>query len=252
MNNTVTANDSVQLTDSATTAVVRGQWETDAEDSMGLGAPARVLVPAFFVVDTPDEDAAMARASDEVHAINARALHTATGVRIHLCEASPNTILANAKLADPRALTGFVVDAPAPVADDEVSLRFKVSNRLCSDVLCCAFEGGTGYWGVLDEIHRATTEEAAARGLENGDYLSARMEDTEAQEEDDTPSFEPFTADFALVRRGIQRMLSEGGVRRDIIDAVRAAVAEDDAGQIDADCADAIVQLGAFNELVFG
>lgn len=57
------------------------------------------------------------------------------------------------------------------------------------------------------------------------------------------------------VARGIRRILSEGnpiGLNKTIISAVAAASVENDAGEIDVEVADCILQAGIFDEYRYG
>lgn len=132
-----------------------------------------------------------------------------------------------------------------------ITLQMPVPDQLCASILCTALEGGTGYWAVVDDIVR----KPAAKPLYDGEfeYVSALFADTEAQGEDDEPAFPPQVVDYAVIRKGLQRILSgEVKVRRDLVQATQSGVVEEDGGHIDADAADVIVQAGMFGELVFG
>jgi hypothetical protein len=122
----------------------------------------------------------------------------------------------------------------SPVA---IGFTINVSDAFCADVLCTALEGGIGYWSVADQIKQA----------ESGDYVSAVLEDAEGDEN------WKHTIDYAAIRRGIKRALEpDFNLNRDTKGYIFSAITQQDAGQIDADAADAIVQAACFNTLVYG
>jgi hypothetical protein len=140
-----------------------------------------------------------------------------------------------------------------PAADpNAITVTFLVSDTLCADTLSCALEGGIGYWAVASEIRREPAPHAAYEGEKH--YVRVTLEDAEydPEDEDSEPGFEPVVVDYTTIRRGIQLALAGGKARKDIVDGIRQAVANDDASTIDADAADVIVQLGALGEIVYG
>lgn len=254
------------------------RWDTNPEDALGIGIATRVVVPCMIVVDLlPKDGADPAAASDRGSELAAdavvllnRALGVGGPVRVHLSEESPNTVLCNAMLADPRTLevlapsaetvrelAGACLDLTLRNAEleqaardpREVLVRHVLTDSLCADVLCTALEGGIGYWGLADKIQTAGP---GLTGVDPDAYGSAEISDAEAESAEEA-AFTPFTLDYALIRRGFERILTGAvGARADIVEAVRTAAADNDAGQIDADAADVIVQVGAFNEITFG
>jgi hypothetical protein len=164
----------------------------------------------------------------------------------------------------------IAVEALKEVPKGKVRVDLDVTDSLCSDILCTAIEGGTGYWAVLDDINRAPVVKGVG---ETGDgtirfdeatteevewpwvYVCALFCDTEHDEEDEEsePQFEPQVVTYDVIRKGIAAILSPGA---DIGSRLRgyifAGVIGNDGGEIDADAADAIVQFGMFGKLVFG
>lgn len=126
-----------------------------------------------------------------------------------------------------------------------VHIAFHISDQLCADILCTALEGGIGYWSAADDIVKQTGTDP---GCIVTDYVSCTLHPAENDED-----FEPVVLDYAAIRRGIARVLSPGfQVSSLIADYVRRGVAENDAGHIDADAADCIVQAGVLGEITFG
>lgn len=120
-------------------------------------------------------------------------------------------------------------------------MKGKTEVELDRDFLSCvlitASEGGINYWADVLKVEDEGEDRMAI-------FLAVRAN------EDEEPLFK---VDHETVVRGIQRLL-DGSVRVDsqIRGYLSRAVAERDAGDVDADVADCIVQAGIFNELVYG
>jgi hypothetical protein len=121
-----------------------------------------------------------------------------------------------------------------------IKVDVPVKEEFILDVLVTACEGGITYW-----VEKARNIERGGRdGL---DYLSLEVSPVET----DTPEWRLISATTVL--QGLTRILTgEVKVREDIAASVRNAVFNDDAGEIDSDGADVIVQAGLFNEIVYG
>lgn len=119
-----------------------------------------------------------------------------------------------------------------------VTLSHKINTEFLEHVLEAALYGGIGYWAVADEILRADPRS----GL-----ISLHLSDTEDW------SIEFGTVTHDTVMDGIRRIL-DGTVKisQDLRDHLAAGVSEGDAGEIDSDVADCIIQVGLFGELVYG
>lgn len=168
----------------------------------------------------------------------ARALR---GMRIATKQYEDDCDLDKAKAAADAALNEYAATAPPTTTEpeDSITVHLPLTDSFCADVLCAALEGGIGYWACAEAINR--TEDAER------DYVSATLVDAE---DDDNWRY---VVDYAAIRRGIRRLLSPGfNVSNAIMLATMQAVREDDAGYIDADCADCIVQAACFHELVYG
>src|SRR5687767_7752643 len=122
-------------------------------------------------------------------------------------------------------------------------LTHKVSNQLLMDVLTTAVEGGITYWvEVADRIERdADLNVLVVHGIKP---------DGGGPDGDESKRY---TATLFTVMLGLSRLLG-GRVKVDpaIIQSIHRALAEDDAGEIDAYAADVIVQVGLFGEIVYG
>jgi len=111
--------------------------------------------------------------------------------------------------------------------------------QFLDDVITTAIEGGIGYWSVCSAYEwkgvpaRAQIQEFdEGTGEEYGPLLEV---------------------DRALIEKGIKEILSgESNTGQHMVKMVAVASVTNDAGDVDADVADCIVQVGAFGKLVYG
>lgn len=130
----------------------------------------------------------------------------------------------------------------------EITVKFTLSDQLLRDVLCTALEGGIGYWAEASDIE---TVEVEVNGSPMQEYVGCTLTDCEGTDDEGNDWTHKVTLD--TVAEGIRRIMArEARARRDIEDAIRAAVADADAGTIDADAADVIMQVALFGEIVYG
>lgn len=122
-----------------------------------------------------------------------------------------------------------------------VSIQRQLSEEFMSDVLTTAIEGGSNYWLKEPEA----VQKALVKRQRSGPVsISFTWMDAEEPQEK--------TVDLAALAGAVQRVVSEGLMRDDLRDSVLHAVASGDAGSIDADGADALLQIAAFGEIVYG
>ncbi len=110
------------------------------------------------------------------------------------------------------------------------------SAEFASGVLTTAVEGGSNYWASIRNVVRA----------QDLFVISAWFRDSESRD--------PYKlVDAGQVAQGIARLAdSRFKINVDLRRLILSAVAEDDAGSIDADAADVIVQAAVYGEIVFG
>lgn len=134
-----------------------------------------------------------------------------------------------------------------------INVSVNLGDEFISDVLVTGFDGGYGgcwYWaetaptkwvGEDNEPHSGAYK---TRG--DDEWLGVHVK---RREEDEPGRW----VDKEVIRRGIQSLIAkEIPLRDDLYKHLTAGVLEHDAGEIDADVADCIVQAGLFNELVYG
>jgi len=126
--------------------------------------------------------------------------------------------------------------------------RSTIRKTFLFDVFVCALEGGIGYWG------RASVYRWAKSGV---DTRIASVE--EAQDLDgfhavvrEDSEDEDLRIDIDVIATGVNAIIKGEHVRDDIKTYVKEGSRDNDAGMIDSDAADCIVQLGLFGKVVYG
>jgi hypothetical protein len=125
-----------------------------------------------------------------------------------------------------------------------ISVSHEISDEFISDILITAFDGGVGacwYWAV------------PAPSPRNGRWLYTSGELWESvlvrEYENDIDIFVTHT----VVAMGLRKILDrQVEINAGLLGHIAAGVAENDAGEIDALCADVIIQAGVFGKVVYG
>lgn len=110
--------------------------------------------------------------------------------------------------------------------------------QMLRDILTTAFEGGCNYWMSCESVERA-------------DDLCVTKIVKPFDSEDEGNAWPDVTT--ATVELGIQRIT--GGqvqINQDLFEMIAACHIEVDACNIDSDGADVIVQVGLFNDIIYG
>lgn len=140
--------------------------------------------------------------------------------------------------------------------DDET---YDVTNEFLSQVLQTAAEGGCSSWADV-----SVDEQGDERGEDGRGNFSAYAEEDEESESDaafyTSASFlvskdpsQGGTIDLQGIADAIERIANnEVEIAPAIRDIIIAAVENDDATDIDSEAADCIVQVGLFDEIVYG
>lgn len=119
------------------------------------------------------------------------------------------------------------------------SRALTASAEFCRDVRCTAYEGGCNYWAEAQNIQRNADLEYLSYELRAFDMLGKWK-----------------LIDDLAIRSACHRILTEkltgSGAVVQISAAFAASNPDGDAGQIDAEAADCIMQIACFGELVFG
>jgi hypothetical protein len=114
----------------------------------------------------------------------------------------------------------------------------EVDGDFLDSIITTAVEGGTNYWAYCMEYEWEGVEQTSAKLVE--------MEDYDENESDATV----FTITRDSVINALQKILDED--RFYVSDYIMQAVKENDAGYIDANDADYIVQVACYGEVVYG
>jgi len=133
-----------------------------------------------------------------------------------------------------------IEDAGLRSLQEWVSARAAQRERMLADILIGAIEGGTGYWATVSAYqHSGSAGET-----------SATLHEIELSDPEHPDGREVSTE---TVQEGIQAVLDPYfRVCTDVRAAIAHADEEDDAGGLDAEAADAIVQAGLFGRLIYG
>lgn len=122
-------------------------------------------------------------------------------------------------------------------------LPVRVDDLLLADVLVTAVEDGVYYWAELAEYRHHVLNDTDPR-----DVRALLIERDPLH-----PAFGRHIVNLNTIEAGIRRIIDgqarvPGGLR----DGLMRAVRENDAGDVDADLADVIVQAGLFGGVVYG
>lgn len=109
--------------------------------------------------------------------------------------------------------------------------------QFLDDVVTTALEGGIGYWSVCSAYEW------------DGVPARAQIQEFDEGTEEYGPLLE---VDRTLIRKGIKEILAGGHVNPTILSYVQDADKHNDSGDVDADVADCIVQVGLFGKLIYG
>jgi hypothetical protein len=121
----------------------------------------------------------------------------------------------------------------------KASITRELSVDFIDGIFVTAFEGGINYWC-----------DHAVSQYEGEHVVSTKLH---YKEDEDEPKTTEVSVDTAAVVDALTKII-EGiyQCRVDLREAITRAVFDLDAGNIDADCADVVVQYAAFKELVYG
>ena len=119
-----------------------------------------------------------------------------------------------------------------------IHVTIELEEQFLRDVLETAINGSINYWANVRESSTDLYELTAVYGP-----------DDNGTDKDD---FEPCALSPAIIGFGIKRALERNHCAKQIWSQISNAVHYQDAGYIDADCADVIVQLAVLGEIVYG
>ena len=109
-----------------------------------------------------------------------------------------------------------------------------MNTQFLSDIIVTAVEGGTNYWAqVSNYSHADENTHATFHDMEDGQRYPITPTD---------------------VQEAIEQIIGgdTSGIHPVIVNKIAVAVRENEAGDVDADLADLIVQVACFTEVVYG
>jgi len=125
--------------------------------------------------------------------------------------------------------------------------------QFLSDIITTAIEGGIGYWSACSQYQYDWDGETrrSVGELVEGERTRATVQELDDSSGEYTGTVHEITID--TIARGIGKIRdNEFGINSQIRKWITEGDRENDAGMIDADAADCIVQAGLFGELVYG
>lgn len=118
-------------------------------------------------------------------------------------------------------------------------------------VFTTALEGGVGYWSQASTYRWSVNSDGKTEDLDGFIAVVHELNDDESGYKK-----QGLTVNRAVIQKGIRRILDRAekcGVRDDIYANIAAADRSNgDAGDIDSEVADCIVQAGLFGEIIYG
>ena len=132
----------------------------------------------------------------------------------------------------------------------DTTTKLTPREQFLRDILCTAVEGGTNYWAQVDQIRRDGYRPDARvgdPGFGDWTYIGYTLHDVEGDGEE-------YVVTVETVKRGLKLLTQDTkiGLRKDLRAAVMVANISNDAGEIDSEAADCIIQAGIFGEIVYG
>jgi hypothetical protein len=133
--------------------------------------------------------------------------------------------------------------------------RSSERTEFLSDIITTAIEGGTGYWAQVSQYQYVMDGElSVCVGKRNGDGAKATIHELD---EDDVEGSgykkEGVVIDIDTIAHGIGLILSgKVGIHDRLEELLKRGNERNDAGDVDADVADMIVQAALFEEIRYG
>jgi hypothetical protein len=125
----------------------------------------------------------------------------------------------------------------------------KIDAEFCEDVLCAAIEGGIDYWAEEINVTRREKPGDPVGWAYTGAIITGYDEENDRTSEHEVNVDRVAKAIATILKAGID---GDRLVGFTTYEYTRQAVAGNDSGLIDADTADAIVQVAIFGRVVFG
>jgi hypothetical protein len=120
-------------------------------------------------------------------------------------------------------------------------------------IFTTALEGGIGYWSQASTYHwMLPAPKGQEWGADDLDGFYAIVHEWD-EDEGDYAKNKGHRIDRAVIQKGLNALIDgKARAREDIVKTIMLANRENDAGDIDSEIADVIVQVGLFGEIVYG
>jgi hypothetical protein len=134
-----------------------------------------------------------------------------------------------------------------------MSPRSEERTEFLGDILTTAVEGGTGYWAQVSQYQWVDSDgsvrvHSGPRTGEGARAVLHRLNDDESGYVD-----EGLVIDIDVIAAGLAKIAAPGfSINEKLRQEIAYANRHNDAGEIDADHADVIVQAALFGEIVYG
>lgn len=116
-------------------------------------------------------------------------------------------------------------------------------------IFTTALEGGIGYWSQAATYRWSMAGDSNVDDLDGFIAIIGEFDESTGKYRHD----KPLTINRAVIQKGLARLADKDfKVRDDIRKTALAGSAMNDAGDIDAEIADVIVQAGLFGEIIYG
>jgi hypothetical protein len=120
----------------------------------------------------------------------------------------------------------------------------------CGDIAITAAEGGIGHWSQIESYKPSRWEDGTRDDDGTNDPEFVFYTIREDVNDNGLYEGEPIDITPSLIRRGFEPAIDEA--RPDLVRRLLNLAREDWTGEIDADAADVIIQLGALGEIRYG
>lgn len=143
-----------------------------------------------------------------------------------------------------------------------MTTRTAEHTQFLADVLTTAVEGGIGYWARITDCKRADDlswleitvieYESAAEDTDTDIFFSYDALDALVNAKDERTAKYIHTVTLDNVASALRKVIDGGYVNKEMTARIFLAYKEKDAGEIDAYDADAVIQVAALGEVVYG
>lgn len=134
-----------------------------------------------------------------------------------------------------------------------MAARSKEREEYLAAIISTAIEGSIGYWSQCSQYQWVNDEGDVNVVVGEQDGEEARATIHQLNDDESDYSKDALVITTEVIAAGISKILKgETNVADRIVNYIKAGEVENDAGEIDGEAADVIVQAGLFKEVVYG